>query len=277
MLRRFVMCRLLGIVSSEHTRFRFYLREAPRILASLSQQHPHGWGVAVHAANIGWRIEKKAMCAGEDADFHDLASESQGEILLAHVRKRTVGPFAQQNTHPFRRGRWVFAHNGTIDRVDLLRDSTSTARRAQIEGHTDSEHLFAFLLTHLDEAGVADTPADARTDAALQRATRAALAWPSLGSINFLLSGGDALYAFRSGRPLFMLERLPGDHVRAERRSAETGAVLETPWSSRRHAVIVASEQITDEPWSPIAEGTLLRISYSGGVKSATIGAGEPE
>lgn len=138
------------------------------------------------------------------------------------------------------------------------------------------ERLFAFLLTRLDDAGLMDPPADARTDAALHRATRDVLSRSSLGSSNFLLSDGDALYAFRSGRPLFLLERVPGDNVRAERRSAETGAVLETGWSSRRHAVIVASEQLTDEPWRPLTEGMLLRICHTDGVKSAAIGAGEP-
>jgi glutamine amidotransferase len=275
MLPGFLMCRLLGIVSSEHTRFRFYLHEAPRSLGTLSQHHPHGWGVAVHAPLAGWALRKKAMCAREDAEFVDVAGESGGHVLLAHVRKRTVGPIGLPNTHPFRRGRWVFAHNGTIDDGEFLRDGTSAARRAEVEGDTDSERLFAFLLTHLDDAGVADAPADARTDAAVRRATRAALARPSLGSSNFLLSDGDALYAFRSGRPLFLLERLPGDHVRPERRSAETGAVLETTWSARRHAVIVASEQLTDEPWRSLDEGALVRLSHAGGVKCETIAAGE--
>ena len=40
------MCRLLGIVSSERTSFHFSLQAAPRSLASLSSEHPHGWGIA---------------------------------------------------------------------------------------------------------------------------------------------------------------------------------------------------------------------------------------
>jgi predicted glutamine amidotransferase len=83
---------------------------------------------------------------------------------------------------------------------------------------------------------------------------------PKLGACNFLLSNGRALYAHRSGRTLFLLERRPGDAVRIERSSSETGAVVETAWSPARQAVLIASERITDEPWHEIEEGTLLRI-----------------
>ena len=44
------------------------------------------------------------------------------------------------------------------------------------------------------------------------------------------------------------------------RESSETGAVVETAWSPARHAVLVASEKITDEPWQAVDEGKLLRV-----------------
>ena len=50
-----------------------------------------------------------------------------------------------------------------------------------------------------------------------------------------------------------------GDAVRRQREST-TGAVVETPWSQRRHAVFVASERLTDEPWEEIGDGSLLRL-----------------
>jgi predicted glutamine amidotransferase len=45
-----------------------------------------------------------------------------------------------------------------------------------------------------------------------------------------------------------------------ERESIETGALVGTAWSPARHAILVASEKITDEPWQPVDEGTLLRV-----------------
>ncbi|MET0591736.1 MAG: class II glutamine amidotransferase, partial [Polyangiaceae bacterium] len=97
-------------------------------------------------------------------------------------------------------------------------------------------------------------------DEVLSRALEDMHGRPKIGAINFILSNGRTLYAHRSGRTLFLLERRPGDAVRIERSSTETGAVVETAWSPARQAVLIASERITDEPWHEIEEGTLLRI-----------------
>lgn len=255
------MCRLVGVVASEATDFRFTLQEAPRSLVALSPDHPDGWGLAVHARERGWELHKQAVCAKSDASFKDLAASSRGELLVAHVRKRTVGPIGSANTHPFKRERWVFAHNGTIDDVGWLAERTSHARRTEIEGDTDSELLFAALLSAIDDAG--PLPDRARIDEALAETVSACHARRDLGASNFLLSDGQALYAHRSGRTLFLLARGRGDHVLATRRSSETRAVVETRWSERRVAVLVASERLSDEPWVEVPERTLLRVDVS--------------
>jgi glutamine amidotransferase len=254
------MCRLLGVVVSEHTDFAFSLHQAPNSLAHLSRQHPHGWGIGVWDRDAGWRLAKNVGCARDDVLFSETAAKAAGEVLIAHVRLQTVGPVALENTHPFERGRWVFAHNGTIQEQAWLRAQVSERRLDGLSGATDSELFFAFLLTRLDAAGVADRPASAATDAVVIDAVRDATARPSFGACNFLLSDGHAMYAHRFGRTLFMLERTPGDFVRTERTSYETGAVLETQWTARRHAVLIASESMTGEPWQPIDERVLLRI-----------------
>lgn len=253
------MCRLLGIVSSERTSFHFSLQAAPRSLASLSSEHPHGWGIAVYDSNDGWTVQKRPVRAAGCEHYYQAASTIQGELLLSHVRSRTVGETTLANTHPFRRERWVFAHNGTITDTDFLRAKSSTERLQQIEGQTDSELFFAYLLTCLDQAGVVDQPASQRTDEALAAAMHEALLRPSFGACNFLLSDGSVMYAHRYGRTLFLLERRPTDQVRVHRESHETGAAIETPWTPKRHAVLIASEEMTDEPWRTISEGTLLR------------------
>src|SRR5450432_895708 len=107
------MCRLLGIVSSQPVAYRLYLREAPRSLAHLSDQHPDGWGAAIFDPVEKWSVYKRAACAREDNAFHELAVASRGVLLVAHIRQRTIGPTSISNTHPFMSGDWVFAHNGT--------------------------------------------------------------------------------------------------------------------------------------------------------------------
>jgi predicted glutamine amidotransferase len=253
------MCRLLGAVSSEEAHFRLTLREAPRSLAFLSQEHRDGWGIGVFSEKEGWTIERGTLCAHEDDEFHEVAAGSQGQLLIAHVRKRTVGPISLCNTHPFHEGRWVFAHNGTIQDIPWVRSHTPADRVQSLRGDTDSELLFAFLLSRLEETPIASEAPD-DTDRALIAALHQLRAHPTLGACTFLLSDGERLYAYRSGRSLFLLERTPSDAVRMERESIETGAVVETAWSPARHAILVASEKITDEPWQDVDEGTLLRV-----------------
>jgi glutamine amidotransferase len=254
------MCRLLGIVASEKTAFRLVLRDAKRSLAALSREHPDGWGIAVHSDHhVGWNVDKGIVCATDDDEFHRSALESQGTVLVSHVRKKTVGPTSHENTHPFHSGPWVFAHNGTVTATDELRDGSSPARLEAVRGSTDSELLFAYMLTRLDEAGLFDQPADHRTNAVIAEGVRRLYERAGYGSLNFLLSNGDTTYAHRLGRTLFMLERGPHDAVRT-RRSSEDGTAIETPWSRRRRAVFVASERLTDEPWTEVPERSLLRI-----------------
>jgi predicted glutamine amidotransferase len=254
------MCRLLAICSNEPTDFKIVLREAPRSLAALSREHRDGWGMAVFDAGLGaWTIDRGILCAGEDERFHRLAIGSHGNLLVSHIRQKTVGETSLVNTHPFKRGRWVFAHNGTLKDVSWLGDQISRERQAEVEGETDSERLFAWLLTRLDEAGVALEPASVRTDRVLGEAAKAAREHTNFGACNFILSDGATTYAHRFGRSMFLLERTPEDEVR-ERRTSRDGTIVETPWSQRRSAVFVASERITDEPWQNVEEGMLLRI-----------------
>jgi len=265
------MCRLLGIVASELTEFGIVLTEAPRCLATLSRDHPDGWGIAIHHASGDrtrvdepWRLHRGTAPAGEDSRFHDLAARSSGHLMVAHVRQKTVGPTRLENTHPFVRDGWVFAHNGTIREQDAIRARCSGRRLREITGDTDSELFFAYLLTRLDERRLL-RPDDEHARTAVTELVAeltAELRAARIGAFNFLLSDGQTTYAHRFGRSLFVLERGPSDPVR-QRRDVGAGAAVMTRWTARRRAVFIASERITDEPWREIPDGTLLRIERS--------------
>jgi glutamine amidotransferase len=230
------MCRLLGAVSAELVDHHHALRAAPKSLAALSPDHPHGWGLALTDGRRGWDLHKSPGCALDDPRFGALA-RTPGRLLVAHVRKKTVGPESLYNTHPFRRGRWVFAHNGTLHDTGPIERRTSGARRAEIEGDTDSERLFAFLLTAIDRvggtAGGRRAPPGA-VDRALCAAMDEVTAAPGFGAANFLCSDGEALYAYRHGRTLHVLER--------------------------RSVVLFASEPQGEGPWRELGDGDLVRV-----------------
>ncbi len=231
------MCRLLGIVAHEPQGFGRCLREAPRSLAVLGGEHSDGWGIAVHEARVGWTLTKRAASASRDPEFHATAADANGALLIAHVRKRTVGEVSFENTHPFQRGDWVFAHNGTIEQVSELRAAIASTRETTT-GDTDSELLFAFLMARLASHPAAPG-SRLMTDMVLARAVEDLASMSSLGTATFVLSDGVTLYAYRHGRPLYLLERRSQD---------------------RLEAILVASEAITAEAWTPIAERTLLAI-----------------
>lgn len=259
------MCRLLGIVASEPTEFRIVLREVPRSLAALSAEHPDGWGLAIYdgarTADGGWSIARGTACARIDDAFHKSAHGSVGEVLVSHVRQKTVGPTALENTHPFAADGWVFAHNGTIKDLDFVRARTSEARADAVRGTTDSERFFAWVLSELDAAGVTQAGEDALThvDRVVQSIVAEGRGREGFGAFNFLLSNGRVTYAHRFGRSLNVLRRGPHDEVRRERTS-DDGVTVVTPWSQRRHAVFIASERMTDEPWEELPDGSLVRI-----------------
>jgi len=256
------MCRLIGIIASEPTEFGLVLHRAPRSLATLSREHPDGWGIAVwREEEREWTLHKGTAPAARCKRFHEIAARSRGRVLVAHIRQKTVGPTRLENTHPFQRDGWVFAHNGTIKDLCPLHAGVSSARRAEITGDTDSELLFAFFLSRLDARGATCLVDEAsrRVAAAVLAEASAELRDKSVGAFNFLLSNGATCFGHRFGRSLFLLERLPHDPVR-ERRDAGAGAAILTKWTARRHAVFVSSERITDEPWQEVPDGTFFRI-----------------
>ena len=190
------MCRMLGMTATRPTSVRELLSEGGRCLKALSNEHADGWGLALRTAN-DWNIHRSTACAARCPNF--ASGELETTIAIAHVRKRTVGELALVNTHPFRRDRFVLAHNGTVETSALIA-RTAPEQAAQIEGTTDSERLFAFILTHVDAAG--------EVEQGIRAAVRALHALGDIGPSTFLFSDGARLFAHRFGRELFVTQRV---------------------------------------------------------------------
>jgi predicted glutamine amidotransferase len=89
--------------------------------------------------------------AWNDRNLRELAAHTVSGRVLAHVRAATGTAVQQTNCHPFRHGRWLWMHNGSIAGFsDLKRDlvlAVDPALYPLIEGSTDSETLFFLALT----------------------------------------------------------------------------------------------------------------------------------
>ena len=231
---------MFALVAARPIAARELLRDAPRSLWALSREHKDGWGIALRTSD-DWIVHRSTECAAVCSRYGEVVDAVCAQVLVAHVRQKTVGETSLANTHPFRRGSFVFAHNGTVQDVAGLVARTSRERLAEIEGDTDSERLFAFLMTHVDRACVAGSSA-LHIEAGVVAAVRELHSFDRIGSASFLLSCGDRTYAHRLGRSLFALTRHAANE---ERRTA---------------AVVIASERLTGEAWHELPEHSLVVI-----------------
>jgi predicted glutamine amidotransferase len=219
------MCRLIGSVSHDPVSLRHELLDAEMPLIHRSVEHDSGWGMAVYPRGEGEgprciRFPDQAAAS----DTFEETADIRGRILMAHVRKATVGGLTAENTHPFCLGEYAFCHNGTLASPASLLPAGGDGP----SGQTDSERFFHRLLREVD-------PAPDRVVEGLRRAVTAAARCAPLSALNFLFSDGEHLYAYRLG--LFDLH-----------------------WLAREGQVLVASERMTGEQWHDVRQDVLLVI-----------------
>ena len=264
---------MFGFRSAVPSRAHRSLLDAENALAAQSRRHPHGWG-------IGWFVEdeayvlKSATAAHASDRFQRMSARLTSHTFLVHVRRATVGHVDHVNAHPFRFGRWLLCHNGTLFSFDAIRDwvleRIAPARRPLIVGDTDSEHLFHLLLTRLEAEGVDPTgrqPSDARIVGRVLR--ELALELDELARerglerpiINLLLTDGRSLVAHRAGMPLFIAtqKRHCADfHTCPE--PSKVCMLLKRPDSHPVNHLLVASERIgeSENIWEEMSDGETI-------------------
>jgi glutamine amidotransferase len=173
------MCRLYALQATHPTRAECGLLDAQNALIDQSRRdarglsNPHGWGMAsLHGRRACCLRQVKPASSSEQ--YREAALGPEGDTLLAHVRRATVGDPAYENTHPFRHKDAFLIHNGHVPAFDAVRprllDRLLERRRRSIEGTTDSEHIFALLLQLRAEQP--DTPLHGVTRQAVQRLQR---------------------------------------------------------------------------------------------------------
>jgi glutamine amidotransferase len=197
------MCRLFGCRSREASGVAHEMLHGANSLRTQSREHPDGWGLGWYEAGVP-RVVRSLTPAHGDADFERLSHYVRALTVMAHVRKASIGKVAPENTHPFQRGPWLFAHNGTLPGWErarpLLEERIAPALREHVRGETDSERCFHLFLTRLHHAPDAVT-ALAETVAAVREICAGPTDKPST---TFLATDGNVMVACRSGRTLFL-------------------------------------------------------------------------
>lgn len=281
------MCRLYALQATHPTCAACELLDAQNALIDQSRHdarglsNPHGWGLAsLHNGRA--RCFRQVEPASSSEKYREAALGLEGETLLAHVRRATVGDPVHDNTHPFRHEDAFLIHNGHVPAFDYVRprllDRLSETRRRTIRGTTDSEHVFALLLQLREErpdaplhdvtrwavrriqAWCEEAPADVHTglsdmpfgdldtvdDTILHRTL----------ALNLLWTDGTWIGGARLNRALWTLRRTASytcplcgkDHTDA-------------PASASYRATVLASERITDEGWRQVPNGSVFHVA----------------
>src|SRR6201989_2402259 len=124
-----------------------------------------GFGIGWYGTGNGTTpaVFKSTHPAWNDQNLREIATQIRTPLLFAHVRASSGTPLQQSNCHPFRFGRWLWMHNGSLAgfravKRDLLM-AVDASLYPQIEGSTATETLFLlatpFVLTDDPPAAVA--------------------------------------------------------------------------------------------------------------------------
>jgi predicted glutamine amidotransferase len=217
------MCRLFGCRSRDPSGVSHELLHGANALRAQSREHPDGWGVGWYEDQAP-RVVRSLTPAHGDADFEKLSRFVSAQTVIAHVRKASVGKVAEVNTHPFQRGPWLFAHNGTLPDWERVRgpleELIEPALQKELRGETDSERCFLLFLSRLrrqrgpERADISSAAAALAETVALIR--EIAEREGQTASTTFLLTDGRLLLACRRGRSLFVSSPAPDAEGRCE-------------------------------------------------------------
>lgn len=252
------MCRLLGYVGDSPLSAEDALGpDQFAAFTGLSRVHRDGWGMAWRTPG-GIAVATSPRTAAEDPRFHELAATPLSDAGVVHLRWATdgllVGP---ENTHPFTAQGLALAHNGSIQPVPALEALLSDRARAALQGTTDSERYFQFVLDRINASG---DEAEGLHDAIRRLAT----AFPR-ASLNALVLSSTALYCVHVNSlaqpPLADLREVFGSDERMP--AGHATAYFALSYRSDDRGVRVASTGLSEPGWTPLPQNAILTIDLA--------------
>lgn len=292
------MCRVLGYLG-QPVSLEAILYEADSALARQSYS-PRMMEAFLNLAGFGMAVWDDTSIRGEepftyqvttmpnyDRNLRSLCRKVAPTCLLAHVRGVTWTPDAvisELNLHPFRfdGAKVVMAHNGHLRdfaamRYDLLEHMRPELSR-HIAGTTDSEWIYALLLSQIDDPEVAPSASDL-TRATVRvleilRDVRSRRGIDTSSPVNLFIATGRCLVATRfvmdygwypEDDPMLEID-LPFVSLwyTAGRAYADSHGEWQMLASTGQpQSMIIASEPLTSDTstWTEVPEYSLLSVS----------------
>lgn len=246
------MCQLLGMNCATPTDITFSFKGFTQ-RAGVTSDHSDGWGIAFFE-NKACRLFVESQSAVDSPIANCLRNHPiKSKNVIAHIRKATQGKIELENSHPFMRelwGRhWIFAHNGN------LHDYAPTLDGSYLPvGTTDSERAYCALLQGLRERfGNTEPTIPQIFDALAEMAPLIA----AHGTFNFILSNGQALFAYATTNLHWLVRAWPFSQAHLVDMDVDIDFSQYTTPDDR--VAVIATEPLTDnEQWTAFSSGELL-------------------
>jgi glutamine amidotransferase len=202
-----------------------------------------GFGLGWYGTGEGPGVYRSVSPAWGDPNLRELAAHVESPLFMTHVRAAIGSPVQETNCHPFRRGNWLFVHNGFIADFHLLRRDLMLAIEpelfADVQGSTDTEVVFHLALTF----GLEEDPIGAleRTVGLIEETGRRHGVTNAVQA-SFGVSDGESLWAVRyasggDARSLFAstdadaIRHLYPDNPRFQRLTEGDRLIVSEPFS----------------------------------------------
>ncbi len=240
------------------------------------KNNPDGWGIAFYADKAA--VLFKEPCSAPEsvlAEFLTTYPGLQRKLVIAHVRKASVGGKAYQNTHPFVRelnGReYVLAHNGTLRNYQ----SVLKLDRVMPLGINDTEFLLCYLLGRIEKKNISDW--DTQAFEWMQRELRVI---NDYGALNCIFSDGTYLFAYYDKKGYnglyYLMHKAP--YGQTYFKDLSQSIDLSKVYPETATGVVIVTRPLTDERWERFTPGQLMVFKSGVQIFPATppICAGSP-
>ena len=247
------MCRLLGYCCRRETPVAGLIgEEALREFTALSAFHSDGWGVGWYETDRP-HLRRSAQRAEVEPGYRRLTHSPLSDIGLVHLRWATPGlPPSGHNTHPFRYGPYLLAHNGAIHPQSRLAEMLPAKWERRLHGTSDSERYLLHIMWRLEArdgdmvAAIADTVTDISSRFAVN-------------SLNAIVLSPQAMYAVSWHDP----GRLPEAELRqrgALTTPEEIAGYFHLAYRVTGDAVVAASSGWPQPGWTVLPNGSVLVV-----------------
>jgi predicted glutamine amidotransferase len=223
-----------------------------------------GFGLGWYGDGDGPGVYHSVAPAWGDENLREIAAHIESPLFLAHVRAAIGSPIQATNCHPFRKGPWLFVHNGYIAEFHKLRRDLmlliDPAQFADVKGSTDTEVVFHLAMT----LGLESDPIGAleRTVGLIEATARArGVAAPVQAT--FGVADGTCMWAVRYASEGPARSLFASNDVDAVKRLHPDNPRLQALGEYDR---VIVSEPFADLPgaWQEIPQSTAVSVRRGG-------------